>query len=203
MSQDEPHKGPKQQSFQDAPAVSDPLRVLLADDDDEETHAQAHRLGVEAIFDKPFDIETLLARVHEIKCFGPSVANRRFFPWKNKTHPLGFPLDIVFRHLSHSPQVEAFVRRKAAKLNRFSSKISDCRVVIDVPHHHHKHGNLYQVHVTLSVLNQELVVDHDPEQSETHKDLNVAISDALSAACHQVKVFLDKHKGHKDQAGGG
>ena len=40
--------------------------ILITAFGDEETHAQAHRLGAAAIFDKPFDIEDLLAKVREI-----------------------------------------------------------------------------------------------------------------------------------------
>ena len=40
--------------------------ILITAFGDEETHAKAHRLEAAAIFDKPFDIEDLLAKVREI-----------------------------------------------------------------------------------------------------------------------------------------
>ena len=40
--------------------------ILITAFGDEETHAQAHRLGAAAIFDKPFDIADLQAKVREI-----------------------------------------------------------------------------------------------------------------------------------------
>lgn len=42
-----------------------PPMILITAFGDKETHAQAHRLGAAAIFDKPFDIEDLLANVRE------------------------------------------------------------------------------------------------------------------------------------------
>lgn len=46
-----------------------PPMVLITAFGDEETHAQAHKFGAAAIFDKPFDIDELLARVQEIVPF--------------------------------------------------------------------------------------------------------------------------------------
>lgn len=42
-----------------------PPVILITAFGDEETHAQAHLLGAAAIFDKPFDIVDLLAKVRE------------------------------------------------------------------------------------------------------------------------------------------
>jgi DNA-binding response OmpR family regulator len=43
-----------------------PPVVLITAFGDEETHAEADRLGAVALFDKPFEIEDLVAKVHEI-----------------------------------------------------------------------------------------------------------------------------------------
>jgi CheY-like chemotaxis protein len=43
-----------------------PPVVLITAFGDEETHEQAHRLGAVAMFDKPFDIDELIAKVQEI-----------------------------------------------------------------------------------------------------------------------------------------
>ncbi|MFQ5902241.1 MAG: response regulator [Candidatus Binatia bacterium] len=175
-----------------------PPMIMITAFGDEETHAQAHRLGAAAIFDKPFDIENLLAKVREILSRSVPFGNKLFLSLKKDKKPIRFPLNIVFRHVLKSEQVEAFVRRKAAKLNPLSHEIADCRVVIDMPHHHHKHGNLYHVRITLSVSGQELVIGHCPGEDTGHNNLSVAISDAFDAACHQVRIYLDKHKTHRD-----
>lgn len=43
-----------------------PPMVLITAFGDEKTHKQAHQWGAAAIFDKPFDIDDLLAKVQEI-----------------------------------------------------------------------------------------------------------------------------------------
>jgi DNA-binding response OmpR family regulator len=175
-----------------------PPMILITAFGDEETHAQAQRLGAAAILDKPFDIEDLLTRVREILCLSTSIGSRRFLVLKKERTPIKFPLDIVFRHISKSEQLEAFVCMQAAKLNRFSHNIVGCRVVIDMPHHHHERGNLYHVRITLTVFDQDLIVGHDPGESSSHKNLLVAISDAFDATRHQIKVYLDKHRSHRN-----
>ncbi|MGB1547306.1 MAG: HPF/RaiA family ribosome-associated protein, partial [Alphaproteobacteria bacterium] len=55
------------------------------------------------------------------------------------------PLQISFRNMDPSEAVEANVREKAEKLERFFDRITSCRVVIEAPHRHHHKGKLYNV----------------------------------------------------------
>jgi DNA-binding response OmpR family regulator len=43
-----------------------PPMILITAFGDEETHVEARRLGVAAFFDKPFDVDELLAKVKEL-----------------------------------------------------------------------------------------------------------------------------------------
>jgi len=43
-----------------------PPMILITAFGDEETHAEADRLGVAAMFDKPFDVDDLLRKVEEL-----------------------------------------------------------------------------------------------------------------------------------------
>ena len=43
-----------------------PPTILITAFGDEEIHAEAIRLGAAAMFDKPFEIDDLLANIHEI-----------------------------------------------------------------------------------------------------------------------------------------
>ncbi|MDZ4289502.1 MAG: HPF/RaiA family ribosome-associated protein [Prosthecobacter sp.] len=115
------------------------------------------------------------------------------------------PLEVTFRHMDHSPAVEARVRDEAASLKRFFSRLGGCRVVIEAPHQHRKHGGGYHVGIALSVPGNDIVVNHEPSlhgavtQSETgapqkhqkpqpdHKDIYVSIRDAFSAARRQLQ----------------
>jgi CheY-like chemotaxis protein len=48
-----------------------PPMILITAFGDEKTHAEASRLGVAAMFDKPFDVDDLLRKVEELAPPGP------------------------------------------------------------------------------------------------------------------------------------
>jgi DNA-binding response OmpR family regulator len=48
--------------------------IMITAFGDEETHTYARKLGVTAFFDKPFQIEDLLAKVKEITPLNPDAA---------------------------------------------------------------------------------------------------------------------------------
>ena len=52
------------------------------------------------------------------------------------------PLQISFRNMDPSPAVEARIRKKAEKLERFHDRIIGCTVVVEAPHRHHHKGKL-------------------------------------------------------------
>ena len=60
-----------------------PPMILITAFGDEETHALAEEFGVAAMFDKPFDMDDLLAKVHELvppieKSTGQSRATKNY-----------------------------------------------------------------------------------------------------------------------------
>src|SRR6476620_11336740 len=50
------------------------------------------------------------------------------------------PLQISFPNMDPSPAIEAVVREKAAKLDRFFERIVSCDVTIEAPHRHRHAG---------------------------------------------------------------
>jgi hypothetical protein len=73
--------------------------------------------------------------------------------------------------------------------------ITSCRVVIEAPHRHHKHGNLYRVRIALSVPQRELVVDRDQGNQPEHADLHVAIRDGFKALRRQLEDYVRDLRG--------
>lgn len=72
------------------------------------------------------------------------------------------PLQISFRNMKPSEAVEARVREEVAKLETFYKGIMHCRVVVELPHRHHKSGDLYHVRIDMTVPGAELVVKREP-----------------------------------------
>ncbi len=104
------------------------------------------------------------------------------------------PLQITFRGLPPSDAIEAKVRERARKLERFHDRITSCRIVVAASHRHHK-GNLYSVTVDLTVPGGELVANREPRECESHQDLYVALRDAFDAAVRKLEDYLHRQRG--------
>ena len=97
------------------------------------------------------------------------------------------PLEIVFHNVDRSAAVEAAVRERVAKLERFAENITSCRVTVEAPHKNHQQGNLYKVRVDLHFPGGEAVVNRSPSENQAHEDVYVALRDAFKAARRQLQ----------------
>ena len=105
------------------------------------------------------------------------------------------PVQVTFRSMDPSEAVEANVREKAEKFERFSRHLMSCRAVIEAPHRHGRKGKLYHVRIDLGVVGGELVVTHQGPQDHGHEDVYVAIRDAFDAATRQLEDYERKQRG--------
>lgn len=108
------------------------------------------------------------------------------------------PAQIIFRDAPASAAALARIQKELGRLERHGAGIEDCRVVIEVPHPHGRHGARYGVEIELRVPGKSIVVHHLPparrlrqaaagktraaEAEATHKDVYVAIRDAFAIA---------------------
>ena len=106
------------------------------------------------------------------------------------------PLQIVFHNMEPSAAVEANIRERAAKLERFSDKITRCRVTVEAPHKHHHKGNIYHIAVDIDVPDTEIVASRNPQQNHAHEDIYVAIRDAFKCARRQLEQYERKRRGN-------
>ncbi len=104
--------------------------------------------------------------------------------------------EITFRGLPSSEALEADIRQKVEKLDRFFPDIMSCRVAVEAQHKHHHQGNLYHVRITLRVPGRELVVGRDPKDHQAHEDAYVAIRDAFDAARRRLEHYAETLRGH-------
>lgn len=105
------------------------------------------------------------------------------------------PIQIVFQNLEPSPAIEAAIRERAQKLDRFYDRIMHCRVVVEAPHKHHRQGTLYTVRIEVTVPDDKLLVTRDPAQDHAHEDVYVSIRDAFDAMRRQLEEFARKRRG--------
>ncbi len=99
------------------------------------------------------------------------------------------PLQIIWRDFPPSEALEAKIRQRVEKLNRFYERIISCQVVVEAPHQHHRQGNIYHVRIYLTIPQGELVINRNPSQNHAHEDLYVAIRDAFAAAQRRLQSY--------------
>ena len=99
------------------------------------------------------------------------------------------PLQITFRQMEPSPALETRVRELAQRLDRFSSQIMSCHVVIEAPHRHQHQGKLYEVRVDLTVPGSEIVASKQHSERHSHEDVHVALRDAFRAVRRQLENY--------------
>lgn len=105
------------------------------------------------------------------------------------------PLQITFRGIPHSDAVEAKIREKVSKLDRFHSHIMSCRVAVEAEHHHHHQGNQYHIRVDITTPRKELVISREHHDKQAYEDIYVAIRDAFDAATRQLEDYARIQRG--------
>ena len=113
------------------------------------------------------------------------------------------PLEIRFHNMSSSDAIEARVRERVEKLNRFYDRLVSCRVSIEAPHKQHQKGNIYEVRIDMSVPGDELVVSqgpHRPQEKYHDPDLYTILNEAFDVAERQLKDFKARRKDNSREA---
>jgi len=105
------------------------------------------------------------------------------------------PVEVMFHNLQPSPAIEAKIRDRAARLDRFYDQIMSCRVAVEAAHRHHHKGNLYRIRIDLTVPDEELVVSRVPDDQQAHEDIYVAIRDAFDAMRRQLEDYARRRRG--------
>jgi ribosome-associated translation inhibitor RaiA len=109
------------------------------------------------------------------------------------------PLEIAFHNLQTSESVEAEIRRHVERLETRYGKMIGCRVSIEALHKQHQTGNLFEVHIVMSLPGQELTVSHEPHHAKerrAHPDVRSAVKEAFKAAERQLEAHKSQKRDH-------
>jgi ribosomal subunit interface protein len=100
------------------------------------------------------------------------------------------PLEISTRWIDLTPPLEAELRKRADKLERFFNRITSCRIAVERPTgNHHQEGGPFRVRVDVTVPGSELVADKEEEE------LYAAVREAFDAAERQVEEWSQRRRG--------
>jgi cold shock CspA family protein/ribosome-associated translation inhibitor RaiA len=108
------------------------------------------------------------------------------------------PLKIAFEGgLEPSDGLRARIESEAAKLERFSDRITSCRVAVVGRSGRRHHGGLYAVRIHIVMPgHDDIVVDRNPNADHAHEDAYVAIRDAFNAARRRLQDHERRFAGH-------
>ncbi len=102
------------------------------------------------------------------------------------------PIQLTYRGIEPSESVAEYARKKAEKLDALYAHINACRVVIEAPSKHHRHGEAYRVRIDFTVPGHDLVAGAHNESVVGHQDLYAAIDDAFDDAQRVLKRHVDR-----------
>ncbi len=107
------------------------------------------------------------------------------------------PLEISYRHVNKTEEIDQLIREKAQKLERVHQHISSCRVAVEKPQKHQTRGNPYRIRIDITVPpGHEIVVRKEPSKSILHRGLDAVIRNAFSSARRQLKKLHQRQRGH-------
>jgi hypothetical protein len=81
---------------------------------------------------------------------------------------------ITFRNLSPIDWIEADIQERVRRLQSSCAGLTTCRVLVEIPHRHHKHGNRFHLRIDLSVAGSDIAVSHAPDLHTVQRDLEDA-----------------------------
>jgi ribosome-associated translation inhibitor RaiA len=92
-----------------------------------------------------------------------------------------FPVQITFRNMPASRMLEQRIKEFAQRLEKFSSRILDCTVLINRPHQSRRKGDLFDIHINITVPGSLIVVHRAHAADASHVDPYVALRDTFIA----------------------
>ena len=105
------------------------------------------------------------------------------------------PVQVTFRNMPPSETIEAEIHRRASRLDTFFDRIMACRVMVEIPHRHHRHGQRYHVRVDLTVPGNEMVVSRSPNLHGANKHVEPSVEtkdDELGGPNRDLYIALDE-----------
>jgi cold shock CspA family protein len=96
--------------------------------------------------------------------------------------------------MDHSPVLENRIRELVERLEKFSTQIMRCHVVVEAPHQHQHQGQVFDVHVDLIVPGQEIAIRRSRPADPSHADPYVAVRDAFRAVRRKLQDYEREHR---------
>jgi cold shock CspA family protein/ribosome-associated translation inhibitor RaiA len=104
------------------------------------------------------------------------------------------PVQITFHGVDCSDVTRGLIEEKVGWLEQLHDRIVGCRVVVEMPHKHHRQGNTYHVRIDLKLPGTEIIVNREPGRKADSTDLHAVISRAFDAARRQLEEHTRRRR---------
>src|SRR5208337_3054667 len=86
------------------------------------------------------------------------------------------PVAIAFRYCEPSEEIRSEIAAQVQRLEKFSPRITSCRVVVNGPQSRHRRGDLFQVELRIAMPERkDVVVDRRHNDAPEREHVLVAI----------------------------
>jgi ribosome-associated translation inhibitor RaiA len=150
---------------------------------------------------------TLLHQVHKnfVKLGAEALWDRLAATLRNAAVPAGtsrvatatglsLPVTVVFRDMEPSPTVHALALKQAAKLGRKFSRLQNCRVTVEAPHHLHRKVKEFRIVIELKLPGADIAARYASGSSPQPGDVAAALREAFAAAERQLQDCVQRRK---------
>lgn len=105
---------------------------------------------------------------------------------------MNVPLEVTFRGIEKTAEIEALIRANAEKLEKVCSYVSSCRVVVERDQQHQRMGRPFRVRLDITVPpGKEFAVRRESTEGSLHDPLTLVINEAFKAAARRLKKTVD------------
>jgi cold shock CspA family protein/ribosome-associated translation inhibitor RaiA len=105
------------------------------------------------------------------------------------------PVEITYRGIEKSDDIDNLIHAKAARLDKFCDHISRCDVVVERPNHAQRAGNPFRVRIDVTVPpGHELVADERQNEHKMHEPLTKVVNDAFKTMERQLKDLVERQR---------
>lgn len=105
------------------------------------------------------------------------------------------PLQLTFRNVDRTPELETLVEEHAARLERVCSHATSCRVAVEAPHRSESGGPQHRVRVEVRVPPGHEVVADSSTSDDGPPSVEAAIQDAFQSARRRLEKLAAQQRG--------
>jgi cold shock CspA family protein/ribosome-associated translation inhibitor RaiA len=110
------------------------------------------------------------------------------------------PLEITFQNSERSEAIRSEIERQARRLEKFTDRVTSCRVTVTAPATRHREGNLFSIHIRVAMpQHKDIIVTKTHGDMHEHEHIVVAIKDAFGVAQRQIEDAVREMRGEVKQ----